>query len=161
MTEKGQFLNAMSREHATTLKVLKAFPNAKSEMKPHAKCKTARELAWNFVTEQKASEMALEGALDLGRIGTPPATLPEVISTYEKEHASFLNRLKKMPDGDLNKTVKFMTGPKQMGDMRKMDVLWFMLMDNVHHRGQMSVYLRMADAKVPSIYGPSADEPWQ
>jgi uncharacterized damage-inducible protein DinB len=35
-----------------------------------------------------------------------------------------------------------------------------MLMDSVHHRGQFSVYLRMADGKVPSIYGPTADEPW-
>jgi len=43
---------------------------------------------------------------------------------------------------------------------RRMDFLWFLLMDMVHHRGQFSVYLRMADGKVPSIYGPSADEPW-
>ena len=61
---------------------------------------------------------------------------------------------------ELNKTVKFFVAPKQMGDLRKMDVLWYMLMDSVHHRGQFSVYLRMADGKVPSIYGPSADEPW-
>lgn len=50
--------------------------------------------------------------------------------------------------------------PKQMGDFRKADVLWMMMMDAVHHRGQFSVYLRMAGGKVPSIYGPSADEPW-
>ena len=40
------------------------------------------------------------------------------------------------------------------------DVLWGILMDSIHHRGQFSVYLRMAGGKVPSIYGPSADEPW-
>ena len=61
----------------------------------------------------------------------------------------------------IHQTVKFMTGPKQMGDLRKIDVLWWLLMDSVHHRGQMSVYLRLADAKVPSIYGPSADESWR
>jgi len=86
--------------------------------------------------------------------------MQEVISTYEKAHAALVERLKQTPEAELNQTVKFMTGPKQMGDMRKMDVLWFMLMDSVHHRGQLSVYLRMADGKVPSIYGPSADEPW-
>jgi uncharacterized damage-inducible protein DinB len=42
-----------------------------------------------------------------------------------------------------------------------MDVLWYLLNDQIHHRGQFSVYLRMAGAKVPSIYGPSKDEPWQ
>jgi uncharacterized damage-inducible protein DinB len=40
------------------------------------------------------------------------------------------------------------------------DILWIMLMDSIHHRGQLSVYVRMAGGKVPSIYGPSADEPW-
>ena len=60
----------------------------------------------------------------------------------------------------LNKTVQFPVGPGKMGDFRAMDVLWTSLMDQVHHRGQFSVYLRLAGAKVPSIYGPSADEPW-
>jgi len=160
MTEKEQFLSTMAREFPTTLKVLKAFPTGKAELKPHAKARSARELAWAFVTEEKACDMALDGALELGKMPKPPATLPEVISTYERAHTAFVERLKQTPEADLNKTVKFMTGPKQMGDMRKMDVLWFMLMDGVHHRGQLSVYLRMADGKVPSIYGPSADEPW-
>jgi uncharacterized damage-inducible protein DinB len=47
-----------------------------------------------------------------------------------------------------------------MGEVRKGQVFWIMLMDAVHHRGQFSVYLRMVGAKVPSIYGPSLDEPW-
>jgi uncharacterized damage-inducible protein DinB len=38
--------------------------------------------------------------------------------------------------------------------------LWLMLMDSIHHRGQLSVYIRPAGGKVPSIYGPSGDEPW-
>jgi len=89
-----------------------------------------------------------------------PDTFPEVIATFEKTSKAFMERIKRTPDADLNKTVKFFVAPKQMGDLRKMDVLWFMLMDCVHHRGQFSVYLRMADGKVPSIYGPSGDEPW-
>jgi len=160
MTEKDQLLSTMAREFPTTMKVLKAFPAAKGELKPHAKSKCARELAWNFVFEEKACDMALDGALELGKLPKPPTTMQEVISTYEQAHAALVERLKKTPEAELNKTVKFMTGPKQMGDMRKMDVFWFMLMDSVHHRGQLSVYLRMADGKVPSIYGPSADEPW-
>ena len=47
-----------------------------------------------------------------------------------------------------------------MGDVRKGDVFWTGVMETGHHRGQVSVYSRMAGAKVPSIYGPSADEPW-
>ena len=65
-----------------------------------------------------------------------------------------------MPDEKLMETVKFFVAPKTMGDVRRMDVLWSLLHDEIHHRGQFSIYLRMAGGKVPSIYGPSADEPW-
>jgi uncharacterized damage-inducible protein DinB len=56
--------------------------------------------------------------------------------------------------------IAFPSGPKQMGEIRVMDFLWLMLMDSIHHRGQLSVYIRPAGGKVPSIYGPSGDEPW-
>ena len=160
MTEKEQFLGALERELPTTMKVLKAFPATRADLKPHGKCKSAKDLAWMFVTEQKASEQALDGGIEFGKMAKAPETLPEVISAYEKSSKAFVERIRKTSDAELNKTVKFFVAPKQMGDLRKMDVLWFMLMDSVHHRGQFSVYLRMADGKVPSIYGPSADEPW-
>ena len=160
MTEKEQFLGALEREIPTTLRVLKAYPAAKADLKPHAKCKSAKELAWMFVTEQKASEQALDGGIEFGNMPKGPDTLGEVIRTYEQSSKAFMERVRKTPEAELNKTVKFFVAPKQMGDVRKMDVLWNMLMDGVHHRGQLSVYLRMADGKVPSIYGPSADEPW-
>src|SRR5437870_5336116 len=160
MTEKEQFLGALEREIPTTIKVLEAYAPARGELKPHAKCKAAKDLAWIFVTEQKASEQALDGGIEFGKMPPAPATLPEVIATYERSSKAFVERIRKTPDADLNKTIKFFVAPKQMGDIRKMDVLWYMLMDSVHHRGQFSVYLRMADGKVPSIYGPSADEPW-
>ncbi len=113
-----------------------------------------------FVTEQKASEQALDGGIEFGKMPKAPATLPEVIAAYEQSSKGFVERIKRTPDAELDKTVKFFVAPKQMGDVRKMDLLWFMLMDQVHHRGQFTIYLRMADGKVPSIYGPSADEPW-
>ena len=60
----------------------------------------------------------------------------------------------------VSETVQFPAGPGKMADMPKMAFLWMMLCDQIHHRGQLSVYLRMSDAKVPAIYGPSLDEPW-
>jgi uncharacterized damage-inducible protein DinB len=47
-----------------------------------------------------------------------------------------------------------------MAEVRRADMLWLMLNDSIHHRGQFSIYLRLVGAKVPSIYGPSGDEPW-
>ena len=160
MTEKEQYLTTVAREFPTTIKVLKAYPAAKGDFKPHAKSRSAHDLGWNFVLEEKACDMALDGAIEFAKLPPAPATFPEVISGYEKSHAAFVERVKRTPDADLNKTVKFATGPKKVGDLRTMDILWMMLMDAVHHRGQFSVYLRMAEGKVPSIYGPTADEPW-
>src|SRR5881409_2513833 len=121
MTEKEQFLGALEREIPTTIKVLKAYPAARGDLKPHAKCKAAKDLAWIFVTEQKASEQALDGGIEFGKMPPAPATLPEVIATYEKSSRAFFDRVKRTPDAELNKTVKFFVAPKQMGDVRTMD----------------------------------------
>ena len=56
-------------------------------------------------------------------------------------------------------SVQLFVAPKTLGDYPTMEFLWFLLFDHIHHRGQLSVYLRMV-GKVPSIYGPSGDQPW-
>jgi len=161
VSEKDQLLNTMERELPTTLKLLKAYPAAKGDLRPHERSKSAKELAWVFVSEGFMTDGALQGTIDFSKpMPSPPATMADVITAFEKESRAMMDKIKKTPEAELNKTMKFPTGPKQMGDLRRMDVLWTTLMDQVHHRGQFSVYLRMACGKVPSIYGPSADEPW-
>lgn len=161
MTEKEIFIQAWEREFQTSLKVLKAYPPDKLDLKPHERSRSARELAWTFVVEEKIGiNGCIDGQFDFQNMPKPPATLEEILRTYETSHKEMVEKLKKLPDEEFNKTVKFMVAPKQMGDVRRGDLLQMMVMDNVHHRGQFSVYLRMAGGKVPSIYGPTADEPW-
>ncbi|MGH7539010.1 MAG: DinB family protein [Gemmatimonadales bacterium] len=161
MTEKDQFLGTLEREIPKTLKLLKAYPAAKGDLRPHERSKSAKELAWVFVAEGFLADSALQGSIDLTKsTPPPPATMADVITAFEKSSREMVDKVKLTPEGDLNKLMKFPTGPNQMGDLRRMDVLWTTVMDQVHHRGQFSVYLRMAGGKVPSIYGPSADEPW-
>src|SRR5881397_2908925 len=119
MSEKQQFLTQLEKELSTTMRVLKAYPAAKSDLKPHAKCKAAKELACMFVTEQKASEQALDGGIEFGKMAPAPGTLPEVIAAYEQSSKGFVDRIKRTPDAELNTTVKFFVAPKQMGDVRK------------------------------------------
>ena len=89
-----------------------------------------------------------------------PSNWMGMVTEVEKALKVMSERVRKVDDAQLNTTVKFMSGPKQMSDLRRMDVLWFILNDHIHHRGQFSVYLRIAGGKVPSIYGPTADERW-
>src|SRR2546427_7968790 len=114
MSEKEQFLSQLEKELSTTMRVLKAYPAAKSDLKPHAKCKSAKELAWMFVTEQKASEQALDGGIEFGKMPKPPATLPDVISSTKQSSKPFMERVRKTPEPDFTKTVKFFLAPKQL-----------------------------------------------
>lgn len=155
---KQALIQAFENELATTLKVLKAYPQERSELTPHPKCKSARELAWTFAIEQIIATAAIHDKLDLsGGFPPAPATFAEAMSTFEKAGKDLMTALR---GSDLSGTVRFFTGPKLMGDIPKPAFLWSVLHDQIHHRGQFSIYLRMADGKVPSIYGPSADEPW-
>jgi uncharacterized damage-inducible protein DinB len=104
--------------------------------------------------------LALERELRLGG-GFPPApdSWDAVVEKLEQNRQQLVALLED-PNTDFNGTVTFFVGPKQTGEIPIEDFLWFMLHDQIHHRGQLSVYTRMAGGKVPSIYGPSADEPW-
>jgi uncharacterized damage-inducible protein DinB len=156
------FLAAFRREHATTMKVLRAFPGEQSELRPHTRSNSARQLAWTFVIEERLMIRALAGTPMLGDGAFPasPDSWDEVLATLEESAAEVVRLLEAADDAVMGGTVQFFVAPKQVGDIPTVDFLWFMLHDQIHHRGQLSVYLRIAGAKVPSIYGPSADEPW-
>jgi uncharacterized damage-inducible protein DinB len=160
-TEKDMFLQSFQRECQTTLKLLKAYPANKGDFKPAEKSKSAKDLAWVFVLEHGMIEGAVKGQMDFSKPMPPaPASYGDVIAAFEKTCAETAGRVTKASEEDLNRTIQFPIGPGKMGDLRRMDVLWTALMDQIHHRGQLSVYMRIVGAKVPSIYGPSADEPW-
>ena len=111
--------------------------------------------------EQGIADMALKGKIDFSQPMPPaPGNYSDIITAFENASRETAAKVARTAEDDLNKTVQFPVGPGKMGDFRAMDVLWTSLMDQVDHRGQLSVYLRLAGAKVPSIYGPTADEPW-
>jgi uncharacterized damage-inducible protein DinB len=161
MTERDAFLNTWDREFQTTLKVLKYFPADKGDYKPNDRLRAAKDLAWAFVAEVDVLATGVAaGKIEFDKMGAPPATLGEVITKLEKSHANAVAKVKAMPEAEWNSEMDFFVGPGKMGKLRKADLLWFMLYDMIHHRGQFTVYNRLIGAKVPSIYGPSADEPW-
>jgi uncharacterized damage-inducible protein DinB len=158
---RERLLELVERETATTLKVLRAYPADKSELQPHEKLKSARELAWVFTVEQVLAISAIRDSLDLsGGFPPSPARLDEVIAAFEQSRTELIDLLRTAPDAHLAGMTKFFVAPGKMGDIPKLAFLEFLIHDQIHHRGQFSVYLRMAGGRVPSIYGPSADEPW-
>jgi len=158
---KQQFIDSLQREHEKTRRVIEAYPADQGEFRPHPRSSNARQLVWTFAVEERLILAALKDQLKLGG-GFPPApeSWEEVVSAFKQAHKDVAAALAAARDDEFAGTVKFFTAQKTMGDLPKMEFFWFMLCDQIHHRGQLSVYLRMAGGKVPSIYGPSADEPW-
>lgn len=161
---KQQFLDAYDKEHATTMRVLRAYPPDQLDLKPHPRSNSARDLAWIFVLERGLgtavwNDEIVKGGLT-GKPPKPPEDWEALLGALEKAHQDFRNLVASASDEDLSGNVHFFVAPKTMGEISRLDWIWFLLHDQIHHRGQFSIYLRMADAKVPSIYGPSLDEPW-
>lgn len=160
MKEKETFLNTLAHESSTTIKVLNAYPAGHEDLKPSEKNKTARDLAFVFIAEQVLAAAAIRGQLSFSSFPEVTGTIPEIAARYEKEIGETAAKIRAMSDEDWNSEMDFMVGPGKMAKVRRGDILWMTLHDMIHHRGQFSIYLRMAGGKVPSIYGPTADEPW-
>ncbi|MCL4215222.1 MAG: DinB family protein [Gemmatimonadales bacterium] len=161
MSALKQFEQVWTRENATTRKVLHAIPDDQAEFKTSPNVKAAREVAHIFSMGQGAMLAALDGSWKFPpSFPKAPATLAEVRKAFDESTKALQGALAKAKEARMDEKVMFMTGPKQPGEMSVSTFCWFMLLDTIHHRGQLSIYLRAMGAKVPSIYGPSADEPW-
>jgi uncharacterized damage-inducible protein DinB len=153
MDEKTLFTQFWERETRTTRNVLARIPEG-SDYRPDPKSRTAQEIAWQIVCEEK---MIID-ALETGEAEWAPPALPQamkdVLDTYERQSVAIVNRLKALPTGRWDGTLAF------FGQQRKAaPMAWSFLFDIVHHRGQITTYLRPMGSTVPQIYGPSADEP--
>jgi uncharacterized damage-inducible protein DinB len=161
MNEKDMYLQALEREVGTTLRVLRAYPRDRENLKPDGdKLRTAKELAWVFVLEGQLTDGALAGAMKWDSGLSMSGSITEIIDRYEKMIKEQMKKISAMPDSDWNGQMETMVGPGKTANVRRADIFWIVLHDMIHHRGQFSIYLRMAGGKVPSIYGPSGDEPW-
>lgn len=161
MSKREVFLAILEKEYPTTLRVMKAYPEDKLDWTPHEKSKKARDLMLTIIGEEKSFVVgALQGKIDFTSIPQGVMTKGEMLDLYEKSHAEVVQKIKEASDDDFEKTMQFPVEPGKMGDVLVNNLCWLMIMDQIHHRGQFSVYLRMAGGLVPSIYGPSADEPW-
>jgi uncharacterized damage-inducible protein DinB len=153
MNERSLFTNFWTTESTTTRKVLARIPEG-SEYRPDPKSRTAQEIAWQIVCEEKMIIEALESGKAQWAPPPPPATMKEVLDAYEKQSAGMVARWKALPDARWDGTLEFFGSQRPASPMA-----WSFLFDIVHHRGQITTYLRPMGSTVPQVYGPSADEP--
>jgi len=152
------YLPQIRNEHATTRRVIAAIPADRSDYKPSEKCMSALDLAWHIVS----AEPFFMGGIVAGKYERGGGTRPESVTTPaevlewdDENFAKAVAQLAALQPEDLVRPVDFfgfMTAPA-------LNYAGLMCSHSVHHRGQLSSYLRPMGAKVPRIYGPSGDEP--
>ncbi len=141
--------------------VLKAVPEGKPDYRPDPKARTARDLAWVLAAEEAALLSLLDTGVVEWKEEPSPARMQEIVAAYEKSAAAVNERLDRLDEAGWEKKGKFLMGEAPPWETEIGEFVWGFLFDAIHHRGQLSTYLRPMGGKVPSIYGPSADDPGQ
>ena len=162
MTNREFCVARRKAEFPAFVRVLKALPEGRLDYRPDPRSRTAAELAWVLVAEEAALLSILETGSVTWEQQTPPARVAEIVAAYEKNAQAVTDRLSLMDEAAWEKKGRFfMAAGAPPWEAEISTFLWEFLFDAVHHRGQLSTYLRPMGGKVPSIYGPSADDPGQ
>ncbi|HYL06671.1 MAG TPA: DinB family protein [Thermoanaerobaculia bacterium] len=155
-------LEELSREGATTRRVLERVPPDKLSWKPHPKSKSVGELAWHIAgIPRRIAAMVQHDDVDLTTIKAPPMpeTSAEIVAGFDRQLAEAKELLSRLDDSAAARTTTMRRGDVKVFSGTRLALLrTVMLNHGYHHRGQLSVYLRLLEVPVPAIYGPSADE---
>ena len=159
MTNRDLLIKRLESETPAMLNVFRALPDDKLDYRPHPRSRSAGELVAVLVAEVACSvEMCEKG--EINWVDPKGATSTEKAATdYERLQKRFVELLHKVDDATWNKMIPLLLGGQKVHEGTFSGMCWEFIFDAVHHRGQLSVYIRPMGGKVPSIYGPSADDP--
>ena len=157
MTLRDFYLKRAKAEFPVFLKVLKALPKDLS-YKPHDRSPSAEQLAWTVTNELKALIEVVDTGKSEWENVTPP-DLDQMIAMYEKWSTELIDKVAKLDDAAQARNAQFLYQGTVVMERPTVEFLWDFMFDAIHHRGQLSAYLRPMGGKVHSIYCPSADDP--
>jgi uncharacterized damage-inducible protein DinB len=152
------FQQRWESEQAAFRKVIAAVPGDQLDYRPHERSATAGGLAWQLADEQRGLVELLEKCDTAYENRPRPATIEEIVAAWDHQTEAVRKALASRDDSKWEKPANFRMGGEVVWTDTLQNMLWGFLFDMVHHRGQLSSYLRPMGANVPAIYGPSADE---
>jgi uncharacterized damage-inducible protein DinB len=150
------YLERRRAELPVFMKVLRALPADKMDYKPHERSPTAEQLVWTLTWE-------LATCVEVARdhrgewVSDPAPPLEEMITMFERSSNELIESVAAMDDAAWDAPAKFFSGGKMVSEQPASVFLWMVHFDSIHHRGQLTTYLRPMGSKVPAIYGPSGD----
>jgi len=154
-------LMEIDQESKTTQRVLERVPEAKLAWKPHSKSYSLGQLAMHIAVAQGIlASVVAKDTHEIGMVAPPqPNNCREIQDAFASGTASAKEILKGMDDARITANWTLTKNGKVLLSMPRIGFMRAIMLNHIyHHRGQLSVYLRLLDVPVPSIYGPSADE---
>ena len=159
MNTREYFSECFQAEKPKFVRVIRAVPPEKVDYRPHPRSNSAGDLVWLLASELgDACELIDHGKVNYV-VKPTPKTLEESAAAYERNADEVQKRLAKLDDARWGRKAQFLMDGNPAWESSLGDMLFGFLFDAIHHRGQLSSYLRPMGAKVPSIYGPSGDDP--
>jgi len=166
MAIRDSLISEFDHEMATARKTIERVPEDKVDWKPHNTSMAMGRLAGHIAELAGFGAMTFKGdSFDFAPPGGAPmqpttmTSRKQVLDIFDKNVAETRAALSKASDEEMLKTWTLMNAGKTFFSMPRIQVLRGMIMNHIiHHRGQLSVYLRMNQIPIPSIYGPSGDE---
>lgn len=159
-TRSQGFLHELNSEYKSTLACLKQIPETLFDYKPHPKSMNMGYLAL-LVAEIPLwiKHMVIDGEIDFVTFKHfAPTTNAELVSHFEENMAGAREALENTSDEELQSSFSLKANGQLLYTSPKIVDIGVTLNHWVHHRGQLTVYMRLNDIPVPSIYGPSADD---
>lgn len=159
--ELAQFLRAWESETQRTVEMIRSLPSDKYDFRPDPQGRSMGELAWHLAEgEGVLSDTVARGRFDPSAAsGIPglrrPEDMPKLLPAFLRVHADAVTRVSKLSETQLAISIPFIGGNATPVS----ELLWvWMLMANIHHRGQLSLVCRLAGGVPPGMYGPNREE---
>ena len=157
MSTREFFAKRLAAEIPAFVKVARALPGDKLEYRPHEKNTPAGMLSWQVACELgQLVELFETGDIHFS-VGSCPAA-DDIVAAVESNGRRAVDAVKDLSEDRWNARSKFYMGDQLVWEADASDMAWGYLFDMIHHRGQLSAYIRPMGGKVPAIYGPSADD---
>ena len=161
MPRTDEFIEELEREAGPTRRALERIPEDQLSWKPHPKSLSLGQLGHHVAVLPGAiSELVSELTREPPNVPRPePSTVAEILASFDESVARARTKLAAFSDEDLAQTWRLVRNGATIIERPRGAVIRSVMLNHwYHHRGQLSVYLRLLDVPVPSIYGPTADE---
>jgi uncharacterized damage-inducible protein DinB len=159
MSNRDFYAERLKAEAPAFVKVLRALPSERADYRPHPGSRTAAELAWLLAASAKSAARLVDKHKAEWTEPKTEGGLAAAADALDSAQKQLIKRLAGLDDKAWEREAQLGMGGDAAWKAPLGVMLWGLLFDGIHHRGQLSTYIRPMGGKVPSIYGPSGDDP--